>query len=653
MSIGFCEVSGADLAVLFQHISSTQEFCLPPVLSGVLLVPDFPQPTVSRPDDMAALVSRQRNPFFARDSFAMYGDLGGDTKTRRGNFEVREQIRSTAALPLQVGEEIVGALFVNFRQPQRFDSAQRELLEGLATYAAIAIRNSGLFTELTRRRIRELELLQEIDAALSQSLELRVILDTLIERACREAGADGGTVFLFDEQQQVLEARAAAGRHKEMRILPQLLNEAKGTVGWAFKHRRSIRVDNARTDPSWKDLYIAVAPETVSELDVLLRRDDEILGVLNLESTREAAFTEEDQAFLETLAGRAVLAIKNAAVFERERRLGQERQALIEIGQEINAQSNSVAVLELILKRALEVTQAAAGNLMLYDPSRSDLWMAAECGVQPTDKGRRQRLDDGVVGWAARHKSSLIVQDVQEAPWNDRYVPFIIGTRSELAVPILEGDQLRGVINLESPEPNQFGESDARLLTALANLAVIALRNTERIERSETSVKRLRALHDVSEEIIYQTDDPDQVMRAILENGMLLTNAETGDLHLYDGDSLDSVYFATRSAVDQERVISRVDSTDLVFDKIERGVVAYVAETKAIYVTQGDAQTVSVFVGDVDVHSQVAVPLLSGGGRFIGVLNLMSTQPYAFQKTDVEDPGVAGRAGSHCHSQRS
>ena len=76
-------------------------------------------------------------------------------------------------------------------------------------------------------------------------------------------------------------------------------------------------------------------PGTLSELDVPILDEEEVIGVLNFESTREGAFSQEDEDFLQTLAGQAVLAIRNAQAYEREKRLAEEGRVLNEISKEI------------------------------------------------------------------------------------------------------------------------------------------------------------------------------------------------------------------------------------------------------------------------------------------------------------------------------
>ena len=129
-------------------------------------------------------------------------------------------------------------------------------------------------------------------------------------------------------------------------------------------------------DLPWKDLYFQTDDDTLSELDVPLLDGEEVVGVLNFESTREAAFRQEDEHFLLTLAGQAVLAIKNAQAYEREKRLAEEGQVLNEISKEITSHLDLAHVFDLILEKALELTHSHMGNLMLYDRDRNDLWMA-------------------------------------------------------------------------------------------------------------------------------------------------------------------------------------------------------------------------------------------------------------------------------------
>ena len=161
------------------------------------------------------------------------------------------------------------------------------------------------------------------------------------------------------------------------------------------------------------------------------------------------------------------------------------------------SQLDPAHVLDLILKKALDLTHSHMGNVTLYDPDRNDLWMATERGVLEDKKGRRQRLGEGIVGYVAQNKELVNVKDISQYPWNEIFLEYILGTRSELAVPLLMGNDLLGVLNVESSNPNNFSDSDERLLAGLADLAAVALQNARAYEREKHLVEEAQALNDI------------------------------------------------------------------------------------------------------------------------------------------------------------
>ncbi len=77
-------------------------------------------------------------------------------------------------------------------------------------------------------------------------------------------------------------------------------------------------------------------------------------------------------------------------------------------------------------------------------------------------------VGQGVVGWVLEHGTPLVVPDVAQEP---RYRCLSPEIRAELCVPLRTRKRILGIINVESPQANAFGEHDVLLLTALANCA--------------------------------------------------------------------------------------------------------------------------------------------------------------------------------------
>jgi GAF domain-containing protein len=508
--------SGADIVTLYPAPGGRP--APRPAVSGTLQDRSHPRSDPPRQDDIVLLTLQGERPLYGESS-TLFQRLGGHSELRQGHFEEREQVRSTAALPLRVGDEPVGALFVNYRSPQRFGAAQRRLLESLASYAAVSLRNVEAFDAINAQRIGELQALQAIDRTLAQSLDLPTVLDRILDFARERSRADAAAIVLYDEASGNLVCQAAKGDLAAERIGWAIDPQSpKSIVSWVFREGLSARVNDVHAEHPWARYYDEADPRVRAELDVPLRdADGQVIGVINLESRTPNAFGLDEKDFVETLAGQAVLAIRNAQAYERERRLADERAALMSIGKEIVGQLDPAQVFQRILSQALTLTNTTVGTLHLYDPVEDRLQLMAEHGL--ADQYRQAAIEleigQGVLGQAARQGRPINVADVTQPPWDEVHLPYIPGVRAELAVPLMEGTRLRGVLNLESFTPGHFTERDERLVVAFADLALIALQNAERFQeaqnqrqRAERETERVALLYEAGRRLTAATNEP-------------------------------------------------------------------------------------------------------------------------------------------------
>ncbi|GHO96644.1 hypothetical protein KSF_066920 [Reticulibacter mediterranei] len=583
----------------------------------------------SQPEDIVVLALHHIEPIFANESETIYSALHSDASNHQESFQQREKIRSMAVVPLRVGDESVGVLFVNFRQPQRFDAPQKLFIEGLAHYAAIGIKNAQAFGTLTQRRIRELEILQNIDRELSRTLDLKHVLQALLRQAHDQVPSEEASILLTNSSSQVLETAAAIGRHADTSIMQVIsLQETKGITRWVLENKKPVRVNNVHHDLPWRDLYIPVAVDVISELDVPLLDGEEVVGVLNLESVRESAFLQEDQDFLLTLAGQAVLAIKKAQAYEREKRLAAEGLVLNQISKEITSQLDPVHVFDLILEKALELTHSTTGTLWLYDHDRNDLWIVAERGVTKKKKGQRISLDQGVVGHAASKKQLLNV-NLSQPPWNETYTDDTNEMHSELAVPMLAGSDIRGVLSVDSPSSKKLNERDERLLQGLADLAVIALQNAERYEKAERESQQFQLLYQAGEELgklsdLTQLEQPYDVILRIAEThsrGFIVISR-------YDDETQELKLIRTSGS--QHSSPHRTKSDDIVNQQVTEE-----QSTTGIQDTNNPLVVMDIpNLSDSSTHSLIIAPILFKD-RYYGNLELKDKDLSYFSGTDA------------------
>ncbi len=157
--------------------------------------------------------------------------------------------------------------------------------------------------------------------------------------------------------------------------------------------------------------------------------------------------------------------------------------------QQITSEENLFALLDQILYNAMSVLRAEDGSLLLLDEETNELAFVLVHGdIRNKLRGYRITSDTGIVGWVARQREPLIVnnprQDERFSLDIDEEFSFV--TRSILCVPMMARGKLIGVIELLNKRDNEFTEADATLLLILGQVAAIALEEMQtRFEAEE------------------------------------------------------------------------------------------------------------------------------------------------------------------------
>ncbi|MBK6710555.1 MAG: GAF domain-containing protein [Chloroflexi bacterium] len=223
------------------------------------------------------------------------------------------QLRSIMCVPLRARARIIGAVYVDNRLYSGvFKEADLELLGTFANQAAIAIDNARLFTQTDHalaRRVEELTVFQQIDQQLNKSLELNQVLSSALTWAIALTTADSGSIGLLVETEtepalRLLVNTSAGGEP------PRTVLTDHPVLAQVLREERSVYLEQVSAAESLDGRAAAV------QLAVPIKRDGLITGLITLESRTPQAINDEDIAFVERLADRAAVAIKNARLYE-------------------------------------------------------------------------------------------------------------------------------------------------------------------------------------------------------------------------------------------------------------------------------------------------------------------------------------------------
>jgi sigma-B regulation protein RsbU (phosphoserine phosphatase) len=237
--------------------------------------------------------------------------LVGDVRREKHFIDSQVGARSELAIPLIIKNRLIGVLDLESREPDRFTADHQRLLTLLASRIAIAIENARLYTRVARQA-KNLELLFAISGEITSILNLDELFKSIAERLEQLLDYQMFSILLLDESREKLQHRFSL-RFQESIHLKHEIALGRGLVGWAAQHKQAVLVPDVLKD----DRYIALNPETRSELCVPLLYKGEAIGVLDLEHTRRGFFTEDHKRTITTLAAQVAIAIVNAQLYEQ------------------------------------------------------------------------------------------------------------------------------------------------------------------------------------------------------------------------------------------------------------------------------------------------------------------------------------------------
>lgn len=259
--------------------------------------------------------------------------------------------RAEAAIPLRIGDRILGALDVQSVKPYSFSEDNIRSLQILADQLAVAVANTELFAE-TQEHLSQHRLLHHITSTAASGTTLEEALESAVKGLQVTLGGDRVTILLVDREKKTLEVKASVGYAED--VSATKVEIGKGVTGWVAAHRRPLRIRDVTEDPR----YIKFSPNTRSELAVPLIYRNEMLGVLNVESEQVDAYTENDEEMLGTLGGSLAAIIANARLLEQIRAQSERERLIYDVTSKIRRSTDMQSILMATASEITKITGA-------------------------------------------------------------------------------------------------------------------------------------------------------------------------------------------------------------------------------------------------------------------------------------------------------
>ena len=539
---------------------------------------------------------------------------------------ISPRTRSEIVFPLKAGGEIIALLNLESPEPDAFDERSRRILTAFANDAALALQNVRLINA-AQIHARQMALLNEITRTALLATDLNEKLNIISDRMNELIQSDHCYITIWDpEKQQVL----PGGASKHMLELYQHWSPqpSQPTLTAAvLEAGEAIIVPDAQQSGYFLPHWNGHRPfQTLLGLPMIV--GEQKLGAVLIGFNQDHAFTQPEVSICQQATGQVALAIAEAWSLESARQRAQEAETLRQAGAIVASTLKEDEAIQLIMQQLSRVVPCDSASVQILH----DGFLEIVGGFGWPDVQQVIGLHLPVPG---DNPNTQVVQQCQpvllaNAP--DLYPGFLESPhahiRSWLGVPLVLHNQVKGMLAMDSTQPDYFSLDQARLAAAFADQVAIVMENAHLYEQARQAAERRTVLHRVSQEIVTASFEAEKIYAAIHRASQQLMPTEAFAITLVTTDpaQAEAVYLVDKDG----RAPNRLFPAD-------QGLTGRVlAAGKTIHIPDVD-QTPDLaglhFGSQAHTRSVLSLPLRVGD-HIIGMLSAQSYQPNAYTTED-------------------
>ncbi len=412
-----------------------------------------------------------------------------DVKAKQNGSVVEfEDTRTRLAVPLRLGDSVMGVIDLHCSRPRAFTPEDVTLIETLADTVVLALRNASFYAIEQRRRVLA-ETLRDAFSGLSASLDIDSVLENVLSGLERVIDYRSAIIFLLDEANDVYHLAASWGP-----------DDAEIWVGYG------VQIEEG-ADPTPHLLEMAKRieqqPEQAVFLDAELRVRGRTIGYVIISRKRPHYFAQEDVEIVNSFATQAAIAIENAQLYMAQQEETWVSTALLQVAEAVNFQVDAIQGLESVARLAPALVGVGACGILEWDEEAGTfdgvvsygLGTANEAifGALALDPDREPFLDVLIRTAEPTHAgrgSDLELPEILED---------IFGSPLVLGIPLVAKGELVGAMLVDS-DSHTVDQRQLNILTGIAYQAALALETAD-LQRQLSRQQRLEQELEVARQI--------------------------------------------------------------------------------------------------------------------------------------------------------
>ena len=388
-----------------------------------------------------------------------------------------------------------------------------------------------------------LELLFHVSREVATALDLRTVLQRVLNEALQNVGGERCSIVVLDDSGKAVDATIVYEKQIHEHTTQQLRDTTeRGLAGWVIRNRKGVLVPDTSKDERW-----LMRPDDAldrsgvkSAICVPLVAREKLVGVLTLVHAKPNVFTHEQLELMQAIADQAGIAVLNARLYTESQRQARVMTALAEGASAMNVSLRMDDVHQRILIQTIQALQVETAAIGMIEGEQ--LVYRAAAGYNAGNLiGRTVRLGNGIVATAAREGRGVVVSDItQEKAYTEADSFGGVEIRSLIVAPIQSPMGVIGIIEAINPISNSFDPDALLVMTGIGGLAGTTIQNAQLFEKLQAAHQRYRELFEDSIDPMLITDWDGNIVEANRQ-AMLLTGYSGEQLHNLPIDQLHDV----------------------------------------------------------------------------------------------------------------
>ncbi len=392
----------------------------------------------------------------------------------------KEGLCSLVSAPLLLKDEAIGCLNLYYRkQIEHFDNYSA--LDFFCKLAALSIDHNKLINEIEEKS-RIVTELEHIGITLSSTFELENIMKVLLASAIKITSTDAASLIVIEEATAtVFEAYDFLKETGELKKYHSSARLTNGISGEVLKTRRPVIVSDLTKYDNANPVALEKGRKAVIAMPLVAREN--LIGILYVNSFSPREFTSSEIEYLQLLCTQAAIALDNTRLYNKLTREIQETAVLYEVSRTFISTLNFDLLLQNILKRLVENFGYLNLAIFLVNKEKNKLELCSYINYPEAVKNIDITIGvTGITGHVAATKEMYYSPDVSKDPY---YIPGVREAKSEVCFPLMIGERIIGVLDVESPEVDGFTPDDIKILSTLSAQIAIALENARLYEEAK------------------------------------------------------------------------------------------------------------------------------------------------------------------------